>query len=278
MPKIAWASDIHINFAKPIMRGRFLEQIRASKADWLLLTGDLAESDCIEECLTEIHEGTGAMIAYVLGNHDYYGSSIATVRAQKRAGGVYLTNCPDGVVLTDDTVLLGVDGWYDARAGWCEPDFPTVIMNDWQYIEELAVTWKARQSRATHETMARLADADTALLRPRLEKAAASYGRVLVATHVPPFEQASYYRGRPGPSKTMPYYCNTNLGAMLQEVALNNPDVSFEVYCGHTHDARDVQIEKNLWVHVAGAEYHYPRLARVLDLSNTAPVVTLEAA
>ena len=77
-----------------------------------LVTGDIGESDSVGRFVDEL--GRIAPIYYVLGNHDYYRSSIDEVRATLPGG--WLPGLAP-VQLTDRTVLLGIDGWGDARCG-----------------------------------------------------------------------------------------------------------------------------------------------------------------
>ena len=46
--RLAWATDIHLNFLTSIDRRRFLESVKG-QADALLVTGDIAESNSLGE-------------------------------------------------------------------------------------------------------------------------------------------------------------------------------------------------------------------------------------
>ncbi len=119
--RLAWATDIHLNFLTSMDRRRFLESVKG-QADALLITGDIAESNSLGEILRQILAVLDMPIYFVLGNHDFYWGSVVGTRsavAEMISGSenlVYLSQA--GVVeLTPSTALVGHDGWADARLG-----------------------------------------------------------------------------------------------------------------------------------------------------------------
>src|SRR5436190_623439 len=75
-------TDIHLNFLKPLALRAFYDRVKAEQPEALLITGDIAESDSVARVLDEMQRHTGAAVYFVLGNHDYYRSSIRTVREE----------------------------------------------------------------------------------------------------------------------------------------------------------------------------------------------------
>ena len=143
---LAWATDIHLNFLASIDRCRFLESVKG-QADVLLVTGDIAESNSLDEILRQMMAVLDMPIYFVLGNHDFYRGSVVGTRsalAEMISGSehlVYLSQA--GVVeLTPSTALVGHDGWADGRLG--DFDGSDVILNDFLLIDEL------RHWRDTH--------------------------------------------------------------------------------------------------------------------------------
>src|SRR5262245_51010310 len=131
--RLAWATDIHLDFLDDEGVRRFAAELAAPRADALLLSGDLSHAEHLEHHLRLLGQGVPGPIYYVLGNHDYYGSSIAAVRqAVQELGARRPRLCwlpAAGVVrLTDRTALVGCDGWADARLG--SPDTTRVVLND----------------------------------------------------------------------------------------------------------------------------------------------------
>ena len=137
--RLAWATDIHLNFLTSIDRRRFLESVK-EQADALVVTGDIAESNSLGEVLRQMDAVLGKPVYFVLGNHDFYRGSVARTRAAlaEMIGGssslVYLSQA-DVVALTPNTALVGHDGWADARLG--DFDGSDVILNDFLLINEL---------------------------------------------------------------------------------------------------------------------------------------------
>jgi len=131
--KLAWATDIHLDFCSPGVREEFYDQIGGAGADAVLLTGDIADARTLEPMLLEMSAAVAIPVYFVLGNHDFYGSTVAEVRERARG----LTDQDErlrwlpatGIVtLTETTALVGHDGWADGRFGdWSGS---RVLLND----------------------------------------------------------------------------------------------------------------------------------------------------
>ena len=139
--KIVWITDIHLNVADDSTVDRFLQRVAEEDADTILLTGDVAESPEVVPNLLRLEESVQRPIYFVLGNHDYYFSSIARMRREMKLlcrASPHLTYMSDEEVigLTDDIALVGHDGWADGRYGDYERSM--VMMHDYTLIEELA--------------------------------------------------------------------------------------------------------------------------------------------
>ena len=83
--KLAWATDVHLNFVSDSETARFCERIAQSEAEALLLGGDIGEAADLEGTLALLATTLRRPIYFVLGNHDYYGSDVQTVRDSVRA-------------------------------------------------------------------------------------------------------------------------------------------------------------------------------------------------
>src|SRR5690242_7223165 len=79
--RLAWATDIHLEFCEDAGVAAFLDALNAARPDAVLLTGDIGQAPSIASFLQRIELGTSCPIYYVLGNHDFYKGSIAAVRA-----------------------------------------------------------------------------------------------------------------------------------------------------------------------------------------------------
>ena len=268
--RLAWATDIHLNFLTTVARRRFLESVK-EQADALVVTGDIAESNSLVATLMVMDALVGRPIYFVLGNHDFYRGSVAGTRsavAEVIHGSktmVYLSQA--GVVeLTPNTALVGHDGWADARLG--DFDGSGVIFNDFLLIDELR-HWRDQfilDKPALRRALEALGDEAAAYLKGILPTAAAQYPRVIVATHVPPFREAAWYQGRPSADDYLPFFSCKAVGDVLVDVAQSHPKCQILVLCGHTHGGGEIQVAENLRVVTGPAEYGHPKIERVFSV------------
>ena len=268
--RLAWATDIHLDHAKNTVQHKFYQSVQ-ERADALVLTGDIAESPSIGRVLTAMEMLVERPIYFVLGNHDYYRSSIADTRfyvAQvvgeaKRL--VYLSQA--GVVeLTPSTALVGHDGWADGRLG--DLDGSDVILNDFLLIDELK-HWRDHlmlDKPALRQALEALGDEAAGYLKNVLAPAAKQYPQVIVATHIPPFREAAWYQGRPSANDYLPFFSCKAVGDVLLEAARSHPRCQFLVLCGHTHGGGEVQVAENLRVVTGPAEYGRPEIQRIVEV------------
>ena len=132
-------TDIHLNFVEPDRLQEFIERIVDAAPDIVLIGGDTAESRDVVHYLSLLDDQLQRPIYFVLGNHDFYYSSIAHVRQDirtlclERKNLVYLTDT-SCIEVTPHIGLVGHDGWADARIGDYERSM--VMMNDHRLIAE----------------------------------------------------------------------------------------------------------------------------------------------
>ena len=257
--KLAWLTDIHLNFVDAIRCQEFFELVR-QQADAVALGGDIAESRDICHYLRRIEEIIQKPIYFVLGNHDFYRGSISQVRrmvaglADESKYLEYLTAM--GVVeLTPNTAILGHDGWCDGRLG--DYDGSEVILNDHLLIAELAVCWNGvnLDKQRLRPILAALADEAAQHLETVLEQAARKYPNVIALTHVPPFREAAWYRGKTSGDDFLPYFASKVVGDAMLKVMQTHPQSNLLVLCGHTHGGGQLQVLDNLRVLTGEAEY-----------------------
>lgn len=252
---LAWATDVHLNFAREEELAAFCAELREADGDAILLTGDIAEAPTLKSALKLVRDRTGKRVYFVLGNHDFYYGSIAKVRAATRTfapGVVYLARAP-GFVL-GDVVLVGVDGWGDGRAGNFRDS--RARLSDQQLIRDFAGMNHAQLGPKLEQLGADEAHA----LRAQLATAVALRKKVLVACHVPPFLQSSYHAGKPSDDDFAPFFVWVAGGEVLLEFAKANPEHQFLVLCGHTHSESVYRPLPNLRVMCGKARYHHPVL------------------
>jgi hypothetical protein len=137
--KLAWLTDIHLNFLEHEAVEAFFGTVAETPCDGILLSGDIGEAPDVAYYLQAVDTAVQKPIYFVLGNHDFYRGGIASVRSlaasvcDDRPNLHYLPNA--GVIeLTKKTCLIGADGWGDGRYG----DYwgLKVDLNDWALIGE----------------------------------------------------------------------------------------------------------------------------------------------
>jgi predicted MPP superfamily phosphohydrolase len=274
MTRAAWITDVHLNFLAEEPLRQFFCRLREEAIDTLLVGGDTAEGPSISRMLLHLAAGAGCAVYFVLGNHDYYRSSIARTRAQisllaeQTPALTYLT--AGGVIsLAPGTALVGHDGWADARLG----DFQRsdVLLNDYLLIEELR-TWIDLFTLDRDELERRLrclGDEVAAHFHRVVPEALATHRRVVVLTHVPPFRESCCHAGKISDDNWLPHFSCAAAGKVLCELMAARPDREMLVLCGHTHCEADVQILPNLRVLTGGADYGHPIVQRVFEFDET---------
>ncbi len=264
--RVAWVTDIHLNFLRPKERSAFYASIVGTQPEGIFITGDIAEAPCLRELLLEMQQAIAVPIYFVLGNHDFYHGSIEVVRrdtqdwCQAQSGLHYLTGLQP-FELTPKTVLLGHDGWGDGRLGNYEQS--PVRLSD----QELIRDFQGFNREAVLEKLKALGDEAAQNLRVILPKALDSYQEVICLTHVPPFKEACWYQGKMGNDDWLPYFSCKAMGDVLIEIGGDRPHATITVLCGHTHHAGTVEMLPNLRVLTGSAEYGEPCISDVLKFS-----------
>lgn len=264
--RLAWVTDIHLNFLRAERLARFQDALAAASPDAVLVGGDIGEADDVEAHLAALAERLARPVYFVLGNHDFYRGSIREVReraARLTRESRWLRWLPEaGVVpLGEDTALLGVDGWGDGRLGDYERS--PVLLNDFRLIEELAGLGRPELLKRLHA----LGDESAELLRRHLPAALERYRKLVVLTHVPPFREACWHEGQISNDDWLPFFTCAAVGACLREAMAARPEREMLVLCGHTHGAGVARVLPNLEVRTGGAEYGAPVLQEVIEVS-----------
>ncbi len=269
MPAILWASDLHLDHLSAAGHDELRARFVAAAAGAFVVTGDISVAPRLTDDLEFLADAASRPLYFVLGNHDHYGGTVATVRdavlalADRQPAIQWLP--PAGVVALDaDTALVGVDGWADGREG--DPFATQFVLNDDRLIGEIA-TAGTRAGRLLVKRA--LADADAHRLGVLLGRAVATARHIVIATHVPPFVEALPKTGRLTHPGWLPLLVCGATGRVIRQAAAASPDHTFLVLCGHTHAAIDVAITPNLRCLVAGARYGDPGVRR-LELNGGA--------
>lgn len=263
--RLAWLTDIHVNFLSPEQMAAFCAELRDSEADAFLITGDISEAPTLELHLTQLADSVHRPLYFVLGNHDFYRGSIPEVRSAIAARCVrspWLRYLPEAGVLSLSEMwgLVGHDGWADGRFGNYRDS--QVMLNDYVLIRELA--WLGAEDRLSR--IQSLAEEAAAHLGRMLADALDRHARVLVATHVPPFREACWYRNAISDDDHLPHFSSMASGDVIRNALEGRPDREALVLCGHTHGAGRTQPLPNLEVRTGGAEYGRPVIQEILTI------------
>jgi 3',5'-cyclic AMP phosphodiesterase CpdA len=265
--QLAWLSDIHLNFLEEAKLRSFTDQVAKSGADAVLISGDIAQAVGVGDILFWFADHLSCPIYFVLGNHDYYTGSIEEVREKvaklsDEHDRLFWLPKTGPVKLSDDTMLVGHGSWADGRFGdW---DSSNVELNDYVVIKELAGL--DRDERGLR--IAELADDAALSLQQSIFDCIKDTERIIVATHVPPFQQSCWNEGTLADDNWLPHFSCRVVGELLKEIMQTNPDKKMLVLCGHTHTAAQARILPNLEVLTAGSEYGEPKIQRVIDLAK----------
>lgn len=280
MKKLAWCTDIHLDFIDgPNDVGRvheeFAEPLARSGCDGVVLSGDISLARHVTRHLNILDRIVNKPIYFVLGNHDFYGGSFASVRAEvmslcDRSENLRYLTGTGPFSLSEKVALVGDDGWYDAGHG--DPFRSPYVMSDWLKIRDYTDGGARIVGMYGHgvdmgnvvSITRKIAYESVMRIQPALLAAAATHSTVVVITHVPPWTQVHRHDGKSGSPVAHPWYTSRMMGDAILEVAATFPNVRFEVFCGHTHGKCDAQILPNVFCHVGGSEYGSPDLAGMI--------------
>lgn len=266
--KLAWLSDIHLNFIDENLRQKFYHEIVNAGCDGVLISGDIAEAPSLVEILNEMEKYINKSIYFVLGNHDYYRGQIGEVRdtmtaLTKEHNKLFWLPASGIQKLNNDTFLIGQDGWADGRFG--DYQNSRVALNDSRMILDLFQE-KILGKYQLLEKMQQLADTDAIKLTNDLKQTThQNPKKIIILTHVPPFKEACLHEGEISGDDWLPYFCSKITGDVLTTIAEQNPDIEFLVLCGHTHSKATI-CHDNLTIKVGKAEYYRPEIQKIISV------------
>jgi 3',5'-cyclic-AMP phosphodiesterase len=284
MARLAWLTDLHLNFVAQEQIPQLAAEIQKANPSALLIGGDLGEASSWDSYLDELDRLLELPIYFVLGNHDYYGSSLHQVRERARQ----ITESSDrlswlpasGIHSLDSrTALVGHGGWGDARAGAFQQS--KVLLNDYFLITELRhaaaipegiKTWWGEPSailnRGLESQLQELGEETARHFREVVPKALADHEHVIVLMHVPPFREACWHGGQLSDDDWAPHFCCIAAGEALAEAMKQHPSQRMTVLCGHTHGEGRAEILPNLIVHTGHAQYGQPEVQCIIDTDD----------
>jgi hypothetical protein len=252
--------------------------------------GDIGRADTIVEFLGQMESSLEQPIFFVLGNHDFYLSSIKNVRSRvQKACTSSQRLCwlchSDVIKIAPDVGLLGHDSWADGRLG--NYDASDLLLNDYilirdfnpflqrsenagqsfplnpDHLMDLIYGKQAKQNRLI--IMQALAEEAVEHIEKRLPAALENYRQVYFLTHVPPFKEACWHQGRISDDNGLPHFSAKVVGDALVRIMEKHPDRQLTVLCGHTHSGGVAQILPNLEVYTSQATYGSPEIQKIFS-------------
>jgi predicted MPP superfamily phosphohydrolase len=204
-------------------------------------------------------------VYFVLGNHDYYGSSFRAVDGRvaglcRRSSSLHWLQ-HSAIALSASVRLIGVNGWYDAGYGDRGTDLD---MTDFQRIADLFVA-KSESRERLLQVCAKRARREARRLQHQLRRCSDARS-LLIVTHVPPFQKAAWHEGETSDDRWAPFFSSKVIGDVLLESARARPALQHTVLCGHTHGRGVYQPLPNLVVYTGRARYGAPELAGIVSI------------
>lgn len=263
MKRVAWLTDIHLEFLEPREINVFIDSLAESKADIVLVGGDTGIASNFDIFLQRLAEKLRCPVYFVLGNHDFYHGSIREVRtrAEQISKSVALLNWLPfvGIVkITETTCLLGHVSWADGRLG--NGSASQEVLNDYYLIEEL--TGLSHQQRFIE--LAKLGDQAADYFSDFLPQACLQFEEIISLTHVPPFRDSCWHEGKISDDEFLPHFACKATGEVFRRVMRKHPECRLTVLCGHTHSPGFSNILPNLSVRTGSAVYGQPRLQELI--------------
>ncbi len=265
--KVAWTTDIHLEFLDKSGCKEYVDSLKEVNMDALLITGDIGTASTVVDYLAFLAHSLHVPIYFCLGNHDYYGGTLSTVRegVKKISSEIRCLNwvAEMGVAtLSEETALIGHGAWADGRLG--DYKNSTVRISDFIYIEDLAML----DDEQKLEKMQELADQAAEYFQLNVPQALDMADHVIVLTHVPPFAESAWYDGKQSGPYWLPFFASEATGKALLEIMESHPGKKMTVFCGHTHGEGVVDILPNLKVITGKAQYRKPDINRIFDLEE----------
>lgn len=260
-------TDLHLDQADEAQRGQLLDRLRTEQYNAAVLTGDISIASRLTDDLATLAEACSPrMLYFVLGNHDFHGSSFDAVDekvARVCAGrNLHHLQCEEVIDLGSGSALVGHRGWADARAGYGKRT--RIPPRDALCIQDFA----GKPDGEVFDRMEALGDASARSFRHVLPYALTCYSEVWVATHVPPFAESAHYNGHPCGPLHAPHYTNLAVGKVIRGVAGHFGRKRLRVLCGHTHCPVVYRPSESLEVHTGRVLLGRPGVQRVFELRD----------
>ena len=252
--KYLWYTDLHMDKVFPWTLLNFMRHIKKENPKGVFLTGDISNGKLLITHLKLLAQHIKCPIYFVLGNHDYHGTSIErqhnnVVELCKQFQNlIWLTNS-DLIHLNNEVALIGTEGWYDAQLG--NPKWLKYTL-DWLLTEEFR---KLPSMKGRVELFQELANKSCSFISNALNKALESDAKTIyILTHFPPWKEATRDEGTFLEKYYLPYNVNLRLGSAIEKIMETHKKRNVIVLCGHTHTPEYIRVSRNINCQVGQAK------------------------
>lgn len=252
--KFLWFTDTHLDKVSFWKKLSFLKTLDRERPTGIILTGDISNGRQTISDLEMIANTVSCPIYFVLGNHDYYWSSIEKTHDKirnmcaKHSNLIWMSEA--GVVhINEEVAFIGTEGWYNAEEG--KPEYLQFTF-DWFMIDNFR---KLINMEARIDAWRKIADDSATQITSLLEEAIKKdYKSIYILTHVPCWREATRDVGTFMEKLWLPYNTNLSLGRAIEKVMEKHKKKNVTVICGHTHTPEFIRVSRNISCQVGAAK------------------------
>lgn len=266
MFRLGLASDIHLDHLQYSNIIDFCQQINKTKLDGILITGDISNGKQIITHLEILSTNIVIPIYFCLGNHDFWTSSFEYIRkclSELHKPNLHFLDTSSVLSLTQDTALIGHSGWYDGLNGDINHSgfFPNG-MPEFRFVTNFIGL--SRQDKK--DKLIQLTTEAADILEKQLIEALKNHNTIYLGTHVPPYREASWFKGKISDEDGAPFFSNRIIGERLTKIMEQNKDKRLIVLCGHSHEEAFYKPIPNIDVYTASASYGSPSIYKTFQI------------
>lgn len=247
--KYLWFTDLHLNRVSPIKKILFINHIIKENPKAIFLTGDISNGMILYYDLYLLARFIKCPIYFILGNHDYWNSSIEKTHNKVKSlcdkfPHLIWMSQTDFIELNDDVAIIGDEGWFDGRNG--NTDYLKFTID--QYLIQDFKKHKSMDEKLEH--WRKMSLESSLKIESKLQKALnKGYKTVYILTHFPAFIEATRHAGSIFEKFWLPYNINMFLGKVLTDLILDH-NHKIVLLTGHTHEPKTIKINKNIICYV----------------------------
>jgi Icc-related predicted phosphoesterase len=266
---IGWTTDTHFELASKKQFDKFIES--TENCDMLIITGDIAQATSWQHYLFKLAKKIHPIpIYFILGNHDIYHSEL-NIETNKLS---YITidnllplTILDPILLSDNIALIGHQNWWDGGYSLNKTNFidRTFMFQDYSLIDDLS---KFSTQEEKFAELKKMSENATTIIIEKLNNAFNTVDNVILAVHVPPYEQNCTHFGIPMTSNFLSHFSSKILGDALYYYMRNIPNKKLIVLSGHTHEKTTYTPLHNLISKTSKSNLLKPRVHEILKLKD----------